>query len=380
MIRKCVQGCPWPNVLTPHRRSSAYGAALILPLVLFALLVGCNRENPSEEVEFHVPVSVKDVGQGNVEDRIIATGTLRAAEVASLQVETRGILEIAKNSSGRRFGEGDRVKAGETIAEITGEDVRLVARTEATRQSFETARNEYESTKELYAQGVMTELELRKAQVALEDAKLEYERSLQSEKRNLLVTPIDGVILRLARDTKGQPLANGQLVTQGMEIAQVAKTETLIAEVNLVGPDVARVVVGLPVRTRHHAWESKIFSGKVIRLAPMIDPVIRALRAEVEVENGEGLLRPGMYVEVTIIGEHREGVPVVPREAVTSRGGKWVVFVLKGQRVSRREVVLGLGDDEIVEIRNGVEPGERIVIRGIETLTDQTRVRVTGSP
>jgi len=100
----------------------------------------------------------------------------------------------------------------------------------------------------------------------------------------------------------------------------------------------------------------------------------------VEVENREGILRPGMFVEVTIIGERREGVPVVPREAVTSRQGKWVVFVLKGQQGYSREVVLGLGDDEIVEIRNGLEQGERIVVRGQETLTDETRVRVTGSP
>jgi hypothetical protein len=69
----------------------------------------------------------------------------------------------------------------------------------------------------------------------------------------------------------------------------------------------------------------------------------------------------------------------VPREAVTERGGRKVVFVVKGQRVERREVGLGLGDDEIIEIRNGLEVGERIVVRGLETLTDDTRVRVSGA-
>ena len=71
---------------------------------------------------------------------------------------------------------------------------------------------------------------------------------------------------------------------------------------------------------------------------------------------------------------------MVRREAVATRGGKWVVFVLEGQRVARREVTLGLGDDEIVEIEDGVKAGERVVVKGLETLTDQTRVRVTGSP
>ena len=352
---------------------------LFTTLTVLALPVGCIQEDDADEVEFRVPVSVKVVELDSVEDRIIATGTLRADEVASLQVEAPGVLEILQNAEGRRFGEGDRVKEGEVIAEITGEDVRIAARTDANRQRFEAARDLHEANKKLHEEGVISDTELRTLKSDLEDARLEYDRSLQSEKRSRLITPIDGVILRLARDSQGQPFARGQMVTKGLEIAQIATTDQLIAEVDLVGPDLARVTVGLPARTRHHAWDDENFPGTVIRLAPMIDPVTRALRAEVEIENRGELLRPGMFVEVTIIGEKRDGVPVVPREAVASRGGKWVVFVLNGQKVSRREVVLGLGDDEIVEIRHGLKRGEQVVIRGLETLTDETRVRVTGS-
>ena len=67
-----------------------------------------------------------------------------------------------------------------------------------------------------------------------------------------------------------------------------------------------------------------------------------------------------------------------PRDGRIPRG-KWVVFLLKGQRVAMKEVVLGLGDDNIVEIREGLSEGERVVTRGLETLADQTRVRVTGN-
>ena len=70
---------------------------------------------------------------------------------------------------------------------------------------------------------------------------------------------------------------------------------------------------------------------------------------------------------------------MIPREAVTQRAGTRVVFVLRGQEVARRNVVLGLGDDDVVEVRQGLEPGEQIVVKGLETLTDGTRVRVTGT-
>ena len=162
-----------------------------------------------------------------------------------------------------------------------------------------------------------------------------------------MLTPIDGVILKLARDADGQLLANGQLVSPGQLVAQIAPLDALIADVDLIGDDVAAVRVGLEARARYHAWSDTLFAGKVLRLAPTVDQRTRALRAEVEIDNAEHRLRPGMFVEVTLIGERRENVAVVPRSAVADRGGRRVVFVLASQRVVMREVTLGLGDDAL---------------------------------
>jgi RND family efflux transporter MFP subunit len=347
-------------------------------VVAVASLAACGPGPDRDEVEFFVPVTVAEIGRGTVEDRIVATGSLRAAETVTLTVETAGLLEVARRADGRRFAEGDGVRAGQEIARVTGEDARLAARTAATRQRFEAAARDLEATRQLFEQGLITETELERAETTFEEARLEYDRSRLTETRTRLVTPIDGVILRLARDAQGRPMPDGQLVSPGMVLAEIASIGRLIADVDVVGPDVARISVGQPTRVRHMAWRDRGFDGRVVRLAPSVDPITRALRAEVEVDNRDALLRPGMFVEVTVVVERREDVPVAPREAVTDRGGRRVVFVLTGQRVALREVVLGLGDDEVVEIRSGVEPGDRVVLRCHETLTDQTRVRVTG--
>lgn len=349
-------------------------------LIFFlALLVACSGAPPEQEIEFRVPVFVREVETGTVEDRVVATGSLRASETVELRADTGGTLHIARNDAGRRLAEGDRVVAGQTIAEITGEEVRLVARTAATLQRYEAAQRDYESKKRLFDEGLLSEEMFRTVATTLADAKMDWERSRLTEARSNLITPISGVILRLARDASNFPLADGQLVVQGFAVAQIAPTGDLIADVDLVGPDVARVRPGLEARVRHHAWDDQAFSGRVLRLAPSLDPVTRTLRAEVAVNNDDQLLRPGMFVEVTMVAERHEDVPVAPRESIAERGGRKVVFVVKGQRVSRREVVTGLGDDEIVEIKQGLEPGERIVVRGLETLTDGTRVRVSGA-
>ncbi|HXV76659.1 MAG TPA: efflux RND transporter periplasmic adaptor subunit [Candidatus Polarisedimenticolaceae bacterium] len=359
--------------MTCRRRLAALAVGSLL------LSAGCGAQGNDRTVEFRVPVFVEPVRTGTVEDRIVATGTLRSLEIVSLRADTGGALAIASDPAGRRLAEGSRVDAGQVVAVITGEEVRLAAGTDATRQRYEAARRDYESKKELFDEGLLSEELFRQVETALAESKIEWERSLLTEARSSLVTPIGGVILRLARDENGTPLADGQLVTQGFVVAQIAPATSLIADVDLVGRDVARVVGGMPARIRHHAWEDQAFDGRVLRLAPALDPVTRTLRAEVAVQNPEGRLRPGMFVEVTLIAERREDVAVVPREAVTERGGRKVVFVLNGQKVNQRDVGVGLGDDEVIEIRQGVEPGERIVVRGLETLTDGTSVRPTGA-
>jgi RND family efflux transporter MFP subunit len=352
---------------------------LIIVSVALAVL-GCGTSGTEDRVEFRVPVTVEDVGTGEVEDRVVATGTLRAPETVTLTVQTTGIFEYGRDTSGRRLAEGDRVQAGQTLAIVTGEDVRVAAGTEASRQRYESAKRDYDSKASLYQDGgLISEQELRAAETTLADAKLDWERSLLTEEKTRLVTPIDGVILKLGREGVEAPVADGQRVPQGFAAVQVAPLGRLIADVDLIGTDISRVRRGLPARVRHHAWEERIFNGRVIRLAPALDPNTRTFRAEVEVRNNDKSLRPGMFVEVTMIVERREEVLVVPRTAVTERAGSRVVFVLKGQRVSQRPVVLGLGDDEIVEIREGIEPGDRVVVRGLETLTDGTRVRRTGT-
>ncbi|NLD35856.1 MAG: efflux RND transporter periplasmic adaptor subunit [Desulfatiglans sp.] len=361
---------------------SVIGVLLIICIAFSGFLSGCSRdEGRDDKIEFLVPVTVSTVGKMDVEEKITATGTLRTTKVARLEVETGGILEFLTNKEGRRYREGDSVKAGDVIARITGDDVRLAARKEATLQRFETAKDEYESTKKLYDDGFKSRAELLKMQSGLEDARIDYEKSLNAEKRSQLTTPIDGIILRLARDrdNQSQPIAVGQYVNPGFEVARIAPTDILVADVDLVAQDVARVTEGLPARVKNYAWKNEEFNGRVVRLDPVIDPVTRALKAEIEVENHDAKLRPGMFVEVTIIREQKKDVPAVPREAVVNRGGKWVVFVLSGQRVVRKDVLLGLGDDNIVEIREGLSGGERVVTRGLETLEDQTRVRVTGT-
>lgn len=343
----------------------------------------CSPEEDVQSVEFQVPVSVVQVGTATVEDKIVTSGTLRTREVETLTALLTGTLEVKQrlDENGQpmgRLAEGDSVKAGDEIASLGGEDLRLETRMQASQQNYTSALNDFEATQRLFERDLLTRADMDRAELTFEEAKLELERAEFTEDRSHLIASIDGVILTLARDGNGQLMANGQLVSPGQEIARIASLDELIADIDLVGRDsLSKVKVGQEARVIYHSWDDEVFVGEVLRIAPTVNERTRALGAEVLIDNSEGLLRPGMFVEVTLVSERRVDVPVVPRAALTERGGRRVVFVLRGQRVTQVDVVLGLGDDDQVEIRSGVEVGDRVVVRGLETLTDQMPVRVS---
>jgi membrane fusion protein (multidrug efflux system) len=350
---------------------------LAATVCISVFLISCQPQSQSTTVEFRVPVTVAEVGMATVEDVIVTTGTVRAAETITLTVKTDGLLQIATGKNGK-LAEGDHVKAGDLIANITGEDARLATNMRVAEKKLEVARENLVASSLLFKDKLVSVDRHGRDKTAFEDAKHAYEISLHSENRNKIITPISGVILQLARNN-GQLMANGQLVMPGQTIAQIAPMDPLVADVDLVGKDIARVQVGMVARSAYHAWQDRRFAGRVLRLSPTINETTRAMRAEVEINNEAGLLRPGMFVKVSLIAQKRENVLVVPRRSLTQRGGRRVVFVVNGQRAEQREVELGLGDDEFVEIRKGLEVGDRVVVLGLQTLSDQMPIRVTGS-
>jgi membrane fusion protein (multidrug efflux system) len=342
-------------------------------------LVACGGGTSAPNVEFRIPVEVADVTTDKVEDLIVTTGTLRARERVILSVETPGFLVLGRDANGARLAEGSAVTKGQLVAQITGEDARLAARLEATAKLMENTKQEMTRRQQLYEQKLVSEESVWQSEAAYQDALHAYETSQRTLQKARMTTPISGIILELARDDDRRPMADGQMVLPGFQVAHVAPLDQLIADIDLVGPELAKVRPGLPVRIRHFAFEGVTLDGEVLRLSPTMDVASHTFRAEVSIDNSLGLLRPGMFIEASIIVTSRSDVAVVPRQAIAQRAGRNVVFVLDGQRAVQREVQLGLGDDDQVEVRDGLSAGERIVIHGLETLTDGTRVRVASS-
>lgn len=259
---------------------------LMFAMPLLLALSACQKSVDLDREEFQVPVRVAQVGLGTVEDRLVTGGSLRATQVATLTVETAGRITIGIGENGG-FDEGARVQAGDVLGAVSGENLKLSVKRAVVEQRLESARSNLAISQKLMANRLTTVADHNHLKDVLEEAKLEYQRSLNTQAQSQIKSPISGVILRYFRDENGQRMANGQRVDVGDEVAMVAPLDTLIADIHLVSRDITRVSVGIPARIRSDIWPNKVFEGEVLLLAPVVDDATRTLQAQVHVDNRE---------------------------------------------------------------------------------------------
>lgn len=179
-----------------------------------------------------------------------------------------------------------------------------------------------------------------------------------------LYAPISGHISKL-NITPGQPVSPD---SELMELVDVADVHA-IAHVpeHLVG----KLAKGQKAHIRVVAYPEKVFEAEMEHLGTVAEADSATLEAVFHVANPEGLLRPGMRAEFSIVTSQRAGVMSVPREAVQGEAGKNFVYVADYDLPNafvKTAVELGAQNDQFAEVLNGLLPGDEVVTRGAYSL------------
>ncbi|HEV3409642.1 MAG TPA: efflux RND transporter periplasmic adaptor subunit [Chthoniobacterales bacterium] len=174
----------------------------------------------------------------------------------------------------------------------------------------------------------------------------------------VLRSPIDGYVIR-------QDANIGQSLTPETMLMEVADYSQVLARgMTFETPDLALIKPGQNAQVRLNVFPNRVFEGKVQRLDVGLEPESRTFEVFVLLDNPELQLRPNMQASVTIaIGEAQE-LLAVPERAVLGDLGNLFVFVRDGNTFERRNVVLGIRSGEMVEITEGVLPGDQVVTQG----------------
>lgn len=126
--------------------------------------------------------------------------------------------------------------------------------------------------------------------------------------------------------------------------------------------------IGSEVRVHAAAYPETIYTGKISGISDVVEPEEQTVHFWAEIENPNHQLKPGMFAEQTIVLEKGVDVLSVPLNAVIEDGGSRFVFVAYGATYTRHEIVVGTKDDRYIEVRDGLFPGELVVVQGTHQL------------
>jgi len=188
--------------------------------------------------------------------------------------------------------------------------------------------------------------------------------------RSPVISTVPGTVLQA-------PFSIGDTVTTQSGVYVVGDLSSLLIETHIAERFVSSIRQGLRATLWLEAIPGETFIAEVFEINPVIDPVSRTLRIRLRFTGADSRIRAGMFATISLVTSRRTNVPVIPRMSVINTYGSWIVFVADEKNIAhRREVTLGIDNEDFIEILEGVNFGDRVVSAGQNFLSDGDLVRI----
>jgi membrane fusion protein, heavy metal efflux system len=390
----------------------------ILPLLVVVMYQGCNRavNAPSNSSSPQPSAATSDSAQSHaIEIEIVAPQPIAGTILATgkILVPEDRMANIGPVHEGRLVrlyaGQGSIVKKGQKLADLESADIdqaeadylKALAdydnarRTSAAEVKF--AQATYDRTKMLYEKTITAGKNLQAAEHDLELAKASAasniagtKAALTSARRHLLIlglkeSDIDGLasksslgaVFSLTSPISGVVIERngtiGATVGSDANVFKIIDISRVWIDANVFEKDLERVRRDQEVKVSVPAFPGVSFSDRVILVSSVVDPETRSVKVRTEVPNPAGRLKPDMFANVQVVTDlHRTAISI-PQSAVLNDDGKTVVFVSEGGGYKKRVVIGGIQGDGRVEIIDGLQAGDNVVVKGNYLLLQQSK-------
>lgn len=209
------------------------------------------------------------------------------------------------------------------------------------------------------------------ARAALATSQTQIDQAQKAVSDTSVLAPISGYVAERTADV-GEFISPN---TPNAKIATIVRTSTLRVRIDVSEQDIAKVATGQGVSVQTSAWPERNFAGVVVRIAPSLNATARTLTVEAEIQNVDGLLKPGQFATVRITQSKPEPAVMIPVRAVKTVGDANSVFVVKDGIAREQFVQLGLLENDMIQVKSGVVEGEQVVVSDLSQLTDGVFVR-----
>jgi RND family efflux transporter MFP subunit len=364
-------------------------------LVLFRQLQDEGVSGKTGKAQRSAPVEVAPIQRGPIELRRTFSGTLEARAEFVVAPKVSGRVErLAVNLA-------DTVTRGQVVAELDNDEyVQAVAQAAAdlevakanlaeAKSALEIANLELERTKTLRGRGVASESQLdaakanhlaRQSQLEVAEAQVtKGKSSLETANIRLGYTKVRAswtggskkrVVAERYADEGGTVSANTSLLL-------IVELDPITGVIHVTEKDYARMQTGQTASLTTDAYPGETFSARIDRIAPVFRQATRQARVELTIRNPKQILKPGMFIRVTVVLDRVAEATIVPEQALTTRDNKTGVFVVSedGRSVAWRTVTVGIREDNRVQVEGDGVTG-RVVVLGQQLVDDGSKITI----
>jgi membrane fusion protein (multidrug efflux system) len=306
------------------------------------------------------PVNVAEVREEELRLRVAAVGSVMAFEGTVVRAEVDGVVREIK------FAAGATVKTGQELVQL---DIEVEqAQLRAAEAAAELARVSFDRSKELLASRTMSQSDFDTADANLKQADAQVDNLKAVIAKKIVRAPFAGRlgIRRISR---------GQYLDKGSPVVSLQSLDPIFVEFSLPQQRLGDLTEGLKVMVSSDAYSGGQFEGNITAFDPDVDQSTRNVRVQATLPNGDGRLRPGMFVSVEMILARVKKALFIPDSAVLNGPlGNSVFVIEQGQAgpdgrkplvAQQRPVRLGARQGDFVVATEGVKPGERVVSTGV---------------
>jgi RND family efflux transporter MFP subunit len=344
---------------------------IIAIIALAGVITACNTQAPAPQSQIASPVSILELKKGSISKLINTTGTVQAIYGVELNSQMSGAYILQTNpATGKPFKLGDKVSAGQIVIRLEDREYENGISIDSKNMNLDLAEQELTKQKELYDKGGATLLDTRNSEVKVINARHDVESAtLNLEKMNVKA-PFTGVIVNLPYYTPNVRVDQGKPMLGLMDYAR------MYMEINMPESVIGYIHQDQPVKITHYTLPEDTISGYISELSPAISSETRTFKGKILIDNSSLKLRPGMFVKADIVVDKAEDAIIVPKEVVQSNRNRKFVYIVERNTAILRNIRIGLEDENNVEVVWGLNENDNLVVRGYETLRENSPVKI----
>ncbi len=270
---------------------------------------------------------------------------------------------------------GKQVKQGQLLAVLSNPEVSRMY--EMVKVALEYARKDYERLKGIHEQTPdlisIREVEKAEAQYKMKEAELAKISSRMAQLR--IRAPFAGIVTKRYVD-KGALVQNSLQTAHATPIVDILDAGTIRLTVYLPEADVPYIHVGSVVRIHFPELGDEVIAAKVTRSSGALDPASKNMTVEIDLQNKAHKIKPGMFARVEFLLNTGNEVLSLPQESLVLKNDANYVYVVKDGYARLVEIKKGLEDKAYFQVISGVTEGDKVVVKGKNTISDGQKVQI----